>query len=218
MKKTLIIISIIVFLTSCALKKKEIKTANIDKSLHYENLDTILLFEKELINEFLKLQLNTNTLKPYKNIPIAFIKEASGVLSPLNDYEYSYNQYIYQFGKVNKSDWILDSTQVQKYKMLYKNEKRYVWQKNDFEIENFSIISTNDLKKSIQQGTYTDLPRRLIVYLSRPLIIDKKNILISFTAGNSSFGFSTVVRHTVLMKKKDGVWTFDNFFYGNIYD
>jgi hypothetical protein len=214
--KYLFLILIFIFNSSCSLNKKSLVNESKSNSLEFEN--KLSISEKEIINEFLRIQFSKDKFKSYTSLPVNLIKEELGVMYSLNVYEDCYNERYLPIQSVTKREWILDSIQIQKLKSLLKKEKQYSWKKDDIYLENLTIIGGQDLQKSIREKTYIEQPRRLIIYISKPLIIDKNNVLISFKSGDSSLGFMTIENFTVLMKKINDKWIFDNYFYGNIYD
>lgn len=214
--KHLLIILIFSLISSCSVNKKSLINQSKINSVEVEN--KISNNEKKIINEFLKIQFSKDKFKNYSRLPITLIKEELGIMYSLGVYEKCYSERNLAIQSVTKREWILDSIQIQKLKSRLKNVKKYSWKKEDLYLENLVLITENDLQKSIRESTYIELPKQLIIYLSKPLIIDENNVFISFKSGDSSLGFMPIENFTVLMKRINGKWFFDNYYFGNIYD
>lgn len=170
--------------------------------------------ENDIITDFFGIELKKDRYKPYKDYPICIIKEDIGRLSSLKIYEYCYNDRDLPIKSSTNKDWILNEVQIKKIKDTYNNNERHDWEVSDFTTLNVSILESSELIKSIKESTYIKLPKRLIIYLSTPLIIDTNNAFISFDCGSSSSGFKTIERFTALMKKnKNGKWEIDSYYY-----
>jgi hypothetical protein len=58
----------------------------------------------------------------------------------------------------------------------------------------------------------------LIIYLSRPLIIDEKNAFISFEVGNGQLGFGSITHFTVLMRKVNNKWEQNDYYEDGVFN
>ena len=66
-------------------------------------------------------------------------------------------------------------------------------------------------------GEYLNLPNRLIIYLSKPLIFDSEKAFISFSIGSSFLSFNPICHFSALMIKENNKWvkiaTYDDGIY-----
>jgi hypothetical protein len=90
----------------------------------------------------------------------------------------------------------------------------YLWKKSDFINNKIDLLKTRDLQKSIRLGNYTELPKRILIYFSIPLIVEKDKAFFNFYTGDSTFGFSTIESVVVLMKKNiKNKWVIDSYYF-----
>ncbi len=210
MKKVLLIGLSIISL-SCSVKKNNslIKTESsvLDRS-------EISATEKNIVNSFLEVELKKERYKTYSDFPISVIKESITKLYSLNIYENCYNGRDLPIKNSTNNAWILNEDQIQKIKETLNIEKSYNWNVSDFTSFNVSIIESSDLIKTIKENAYTDLQKKMILYLSKPLLIGKNNAFISFKLGDSSLGFNTINIFTALLKKnQEEKWEIDSYYY-----
>jgi hypothetical protein len=102
--------------------------------------------------------------------------------------------------------------QIKKKKEEIQFEKQYYWKVSDFKKIKVVLLKHSAFREIIKSGQYINLPNRLIISLSTPLIIDDKNALISFDIGNGNLGYSEINHFTVLMKKVNEKWIQYEFF------
>lgn len=211
MKKNLFL-SIIFLVASCCVNKKYSKSTH--NLILVEDKNSIANIESNIINSFLEIELKKNRYKTYENYPIYIIKEKISKLSSLQIYEYCYNDRNLPLKNSTNKEWILDNADIKKIKDSYNKNIINFWNSSDFTSLSVTILESSELKKNIKENNYSQLTKKLIIYLSNPLIIDKNNAFISFRIGDGSFGFSTIDSFTILMKKsKTGKWEIDSYYY-----
>lgn len=209
MKKILYFV-LIGLLLSCNAKKEILVTNSISES---KNLTEI---ESNIINDFLDIELKDDRYKSYKDYEIVIIEEAYKKSKPLYAYEYAYKD-LYKHGKEIKNYWILDSLQIEKMKENIKFENTFHWKTTDFKNIKVGLYKHEELRRIIKSNEYINLPKRLIIYLSRPLIIDNDKALISFDIGNGQLGFNSITHFTVLMNKEKEKWIKGGYYDDGIY-
>ena len=190
---------------SCTSKKAS--SDNIKNIYNHQSIDStsnLSDVELNIVNDFLEVELKADLYKSYKNFNFFVIAEANKKTKPLYAYEFSYKEF---FKRNKERDfWLLDSLQIKKKKEEIQFEKQYYWKVSDFKNIDVSILKYEELRTIINTGAYISLPSKLIIYLSKPLIIDNKNALISFDIGNGNSGYSEINHFTVLMKKVNEKW------------
>lgn len=208
--KIYIFLGLSLLLAFCSAKNKNVSgsvTSMVKESRITES-------EKNVVNDFLKAELIKEHYKPYKDFPICVVKEELGKLHPLKIYEYCYNDRDLPLKNSTNKDWILNETQIKERMETAKNSPYHKWEVSDFTAFNVNIIESGELTRSIKESTYINLPKRLIIYLSTPLMIDQSNAFMSVSIGDSSLGFSTIKRFTALLKNsKEGKWVIDSYYY-----
>jgi hypothetical protein len=203
--KSLISILFLIIFISCGIKKETNVTVN----------KGITDLEKQIVNDFLDTELKKERYNNYKDYQIVVIEEALGKMKPLSTYEFNYI-YKNSWGKFI-SEWQLDSLQIKRIKAGLKNEKIYFWKASDFNNFKVNILKYEELRNIINTGQYINLPKRKIIYLSTPLIIDNNNALLSFEIGNGDLGFNPITHFTVLMQKVNGIWIQKSFYEDGVY-
>lgn len=210
MKKT-IIICLSFLVLSCSVKKNNTDPDTTSQIINKNNLTEI---EVTIVNDFLEKELIKDRYKPYKDYPICIIKEELGKLYSLKIYEYCYSERNSLVKNSTNKDWILNESQIKKIQKDLTSNENYYWKVSDFKTFNVSIIESSEVRKSIKENTYIKLPKRLLIYLSTPLVIDKENAFISLSLGDSSLGFTTINRFTALLNKnQEGKWEIDSYYY-----
>src|SRR5574343_465932 len=106
--------------------------------------------------------------------------------------------------------------QIKKIKNQLKNEDVYHWKVSDFKNLKVKILKHEELRKTTNTGEY--LQNNLIIYLSKPLIIDKNNVLISFEIGDGGFGFYPITHFTVLMRKINNKWVENGYYEDGVFN
>ncbi|MDQ1164851.1 hypothetical protein [Flavobacterium sp. SORGH_AS_0622] len=207
MKKFFFILLTILFL-SCSTKKQQTTKPFIEN-----NLTEI---RSNIVNDFLDFELKTDRYTAYKNYDYIIIKEALKKRKSILAYEFSYNEFYKR--ERNRNYWILDSIQIQNIKSDLANEEIYIWKGSDFKKIKVNLLNYEELKAIIKLNDYSKIEKKLIIYLSTPLIIDKDNALISFEIGNGSLGFNSITHFTVLMKNKNEKWVKDAYFEDGVFN
>lgn len=208
-KKTFLILFIIML--SCTTKKASTDyIKNLPNHQFIDSTANLSNNELNIVNDFLEVELKADLYKSYKNFNFFVIEEADKKIKPLYAYEFSHKEF-YKRNK-ERDFWLLDSLQIKKKKEEIQFEKQYYWKVSDFKNIEVSTIKYEDLRTIINTGAYISLPSKLIIYLSKPLIIDDKNALISFNIGNGNSGYSEINHFTVLMKKVNEKWIQYEFF------
>ncbi|MFV5701487.1 hypothetical protein ACM55F_06405 [Flavobacterium sp. XS2P12] len=199
-----------ILLFSCSTKKIEKKNM---VSIPQEKLNTVLdiLSEEEgnIVNDFLQVELASDSYKSYKNLEMVLLEEAKNRIWTLDAYELAYKEW-HRYNIATQDDnerlgWILDSIQIKEFKEKYKYEKEYHWKNTDVKNYNVTIMKNEALRNNTRTGTNIDMPEKLILFITRPIIIDKNNAFISFNSSSGRFG-NTINRLTVLMKKTNEKW------------
>ena len=174
-------------------------------------IDTLNKEESDIVNALLKLELESERFKNYQNLELVPIEEALDKVTNINAYELAYKNW-HSLNKDTPEDikrlgWILNPLQIKIFQKLCIKDKNYYWKSTDIKTYKVSIMKKETLTKIINSGSYVNGPEKLIIYLSKPLIINKNNAFISFTIGGSSLGFTEISHSTVLMKKINSKWT-----------
>lgn len=213
MKKLVILFSSVI-LFSCQNQKEFTKRNLTAKSK--SNLNKI---ENSIINDFLDIELKKERYKRYKDYEIVIIEEALKKIKSIDTYLYSFDEWN-SMNKINKSEdvknmYFLDTIQIKKIKNNLKDEEVYHWKVADFKKIKISLFKYEELIKTTNTGEY--LKKKLIIYLSRPLIIDENNAFISFEIGNGDLGFSSITHFTVLMRKKENKWVESGFYEDGVF-
>lgn len=214
--KKVILLLFISSLICCATKYE--KQGNVKPTFEYQSdlvISNLTEIEITIINDFLEAELKSDRYKSYKNFELFVIEEALKKAKPIYAYEYTYKNF-YKTEK-EKDYWILDSVQINKLKSNLAFEKQDYWVLSDFKKLKVNLLKYEKLRKIINSGEYNKLSQRLIIYISKPLIIDDKNALISFEIGNGKLGFNEITHFTVLMKKEGGKWIDKNHFEDGIF-
>lgn len=194
------------FIYSCSTNKPKEQTN--------DNNSNLTKIEKTIVNDFLDKELIKERYKNYEDFEIIVIEEALKKAKPLADYEFNY-KYKNSWGSSIK-EWIIDSLQIIKIKNQLKNEDVYHWKVSDFKNVKVKILKREELRKTTNTGEY--LQNNLIIYLSKPLIIDENNVLISFEIGDGGFGFYPITHFTVLMRKINNKWVENGYYEDGVFN
>lgn len=210
--KKLIIISILVVI-SCSTRKNE-KTNQI-------NIPQLSEDEIIIVNNFLDAELATERYKYYRDLDIVLIEEAGNGIGNLLAYEYAHKEFLQmeRFDKRGDKEnrFFIDSLQTKKLKEKLKKVENYYWKISDISNRKVSLMKDETLRNIIKSGAYINLPEKLILYLTRPLIIDENNALISFNIGSSQSGFDSLNHYTALMKKVNNKWVLSAYYYDGVF-
>lgn len=194
-----------ILLFSCSIQKNG--TKNIHPIIPVPIDSSLSQTESDIVNDFLATELKKDRYKNYKDFEIIIIDKALKKIKAIEAYLYSYNER----QSINKSEeikniYFVDSLQIEKIKSELKKETISYWKISDFKKTKVNLLTNEELKNILNTVSYTNLPNRLIIHLSKPLIIDKNNALISFDIGNGKFGYSAINHSTILMKKVNNTW------------
>ncbi len=178
--------------------------------------------EGDIINDFIDVELKKDRYKNYKDSEIVVIEEALKKHQSVETYIYSNNEWI-SMNKINRRDdienrYFLDSLHIKKLKLELEKEEIYHWKASDFKNINVSLLKYEELRRIINSGDYINFPSKLIIYLSKPLIIDENNAFISFEAGNGQLGFHSINHFTVLMRKINNKWEQSDYYYDGVFN
>lgn len=204
--KNLLYIFILIFLFSCSTQK------NIAENYTetYSDTNNLTTIESNIVNQFLSAELEKERYKNYKGYDIFVIKEAIKKNKSIDAYLYSFNDWK-SMNKIDKkgdleNKFFLDSMRIKKIKHELEKEEVYHWKISDFKNKKVSLYKYEELMTIINSGAYTNLQKRLIIFLSKPLIINENNALVCFNIGNGELGNSAITHFTVLMEKINGNW------------
>lgn len=169
--------------------------------------------ETNIANDFIQEQLLSPRYLSHKNAGIILVKEAGNGINSLNCYEKEYQNKNRLDSRSNI--WILDSLGINNLKRTYKNVRGYYWKESDFRNLKFAIMDSETNRQNFKKMYYVDSTEKLILYISKPLIIKNNYAFIAF----HSFDYlgSTIEMFTVLMKKVDKKWQAETFCYDNSY-
>jgi hypothetical protein len=187
------------FILSCSTRKNE-KTNQLIQNIPPQ----LSQLETNIVSDFLNAEFATDRYKNYRNLEIVVIEESLKKSQSIKAYELNFN-YKDSWGKFI-NEWILDSIQLKKVKSELINEPIYYWKISDFKNYKVSLMNNKTLINIINSGEYINLSKKLILYISRPLIINENNILISFNIGSSRLGYTSINHYTALMSKVNKKW------------
>ncbi|MGQ7947585.1 hypothetical protein [Flavobacterium sp. WC2509] len=167
--------------------------------------------ESTVVNVFLDTELKKDRYKYYKECEVFVIEEALKTAKSIDTYLYSLEEWKMMNKVLKRTDsdkmYFLDSLQIKKIKLESEKEQIYHWKVTDFKNMKVNLYKYEELRKSIRTGTSLDLPKRLIIYLAKPLIINKNNALISFNIEIGDGGlYSNLTHFTVLLRKVNNEW------------
>jgi uncharacterized protein len=200
-------------LISCSVQKNNNKNVKNKATILVEN--DITEFESNITNEFIDAEFKKELYKSFKNIDIVVITEALKKTKPISVYEFNL-KYKESWGKfINQ--WILDTVQIKKIKIELEKEEVYHWQVSDFKNIKVSLLKHEELRKKINTNTLFNDSGSLVIYLSKPLMIDKNNALISYEIMNCKYICISITHFTVLMKKVNNKWKQKEFYEDGVY-
>ncbi|MFT7351344.1 MAG: hypothetical protein ACI9XR_001085 [Flavobacterium sp.] len=192
-----------------------------DKTNKFKTKDDITIgelskVESLIINDFLSFELNKESNKKFKNLKIFVIEEAIKKTKSLNDYEFNY-KYKNSWGKFI-NNWILDSIQITTLKFKLVNEIPYSWKTTDFKEINVKIIKNLELKNMTNSISGKIGQLRPILFLSKPLMLNEVNALISFEIGSFQGTYNSTSHSTVLMTKVNEKWIENGFYEDGVFN
>jgi hypothetical protein len=211
MKKIIFLLLIVIFI-SCTSKKNTTTDKEIQLLKQLKPIDdTLTIEESNIVNDFLNRELASETLKYYYNLEIILIEEAGNGIENLVVYEYAYKDFHSDGNKVTaevneRLGWILDTIQIKNLKNKYIDKKQYHWKSSDIKNFKVNIMKKETFRNIIRSSEYIKLPEKIVIYITKPLMIDNNSALISFRSGSSRLGFTTINNYTALMKKVNKKW------------
>lgn len=166
--------------------------------------------ESTIINIFLDTELKKARYKNYNGYEVFIIEEALKSIVSIDSYSYSLQEWkiMNRINKLSDSDniYFLDSLQIEKLRLELEKELLYHWKASNFKNIKMGVYKYEELKMITNTGAFLNLPKRLIIYLSKPLIINKNNVLISFHIGNGEIGFNSINHSTILLRRVNDEW------------
>lgn len=192
---------------------KNQKTAIIESTKTNFTDSDLSKVENNIVNDFLDIELRKEKYKNYKGYQYIVNEEALKKRNALSAYELNY-KYKNSWGRDIKF-WILDSIQIRKIKTELEFEKVYLWKESDFNTIKAKVFKNEELRKTTNNGRY--LKNNLIIFLSRPLIIDEYNALLSFDIGNGDMGNYAITHFTALTQKVNGIWIQKEYYEDGVY-
>lgn len=125
--------------------------------------------------------------------------------------------------KVNRREdienqYFLDRLRIKKLKIELEKEELYHWKVTDFRNIKVSLLKYEELRTIINTAAYSKFSSRMVIYLSKPLILNENNAFISFEVGDGQLGFHSINHFTVLMRKIDNKWEQSNYYYDGVYN
>ena len=153
-----------------------------------------------------------SAMEDYK---IVIIEEALKKSKSLDAYEYTYKD-LFKYEKKNGNYWILDSLQMETTKEKINSENVYHWKQSDFRNIKIKLLKFEELRKTTNNGKY--LKNNLIIFLSRPLLIDNNNALLSFDIGNGDMGNYAITHFTALMRKVNNKWVENGYYEDGVFN
>ncbi|WP_395064531.1 hypothetical protein [Flavobacterium sp.] len=193
------------------------KNNNIFLNQKSNNLSEV---ENIIVNTFLDIELKKERYKNYKDYEIFVIEESLKKMKSIESYLFSLKEWksMYKIDKIEDTEnrFFLDSIKINNLKKNLEKEVVYHWKLTDFKNIRVSVIKNEELRRVINTGAYISLPKRINIFLSKPLIIDEKNAFLSFDIGNGELGNGAINHFTVLMKKINGKWEQKGFYYDGL--
>lgn len=207
--KKIFLIAVLMSIHSCSLYKHKEQTNNNNDG----NLSEI---EKTIVNDFLDVELKKERYKSYKDFEFLVIEEALKKSKPLSDYEFNY-KYKNSWGS-SITEWILDSLQIKKIKDEIDNEEVYHWKESDFNNIKVSLLKYNLFREKINSKKPMFEKEGFVIFLSKPLIIDDNNALISFDFLNCNYLCNGINHSTILMRKVNNKWVENGYYEDGVFN
>lgn len=210
MKNSILLLFVVIF-ASCTSNKNTTQNKEFQLLTQLKPInDSLNREENNIVNDFLDFELASERYKNYKNCEIIVIEEAGDVIENLLVYEYAYKDFHSYGNKATADDnerlgWILDTIQIKELKNTYKDKKEYHWTSSDIRNFKVSIMKNDTLRNIINTGKYINLPEKLILHITKPLILNNHNAFISFRLRHLG-SFHSISYYTALMKKVNGKW------------
>ncbi|MFM2213970.1 MAG: hypothetical protein RL427_1233 [Bacteroidota bacterium] len=204
--KYLLITLITLTIISC--KSPQLFSENSAKNAMKEN--ELTTSEKEIINEFLALELAKDLYSKYRNLEIFVIEEALKKSQLVDAYHYSIGEWN-SMNQIKKSEdlnklYFIDSIQLNNIKKEIAFETPYLWKESDFNFIKTKMVKHEALRSMINARNKEMVTMKPILDLSRPLLINDSNALISFEMGNFQGVYNSTAHFTVLLRKINHKW------------
>ncbi len=167
-----------------------------------------------IINDFLAQELQNSRYNAYRDYHRVAIRESIVQSKSLSDYAFNY-EYKNSWGKFI-NEWVLDSIQIQKLQSTLKVEAPFHWRAEDFKSVAVRILESAEIRNSIRTGNY--LRKTLVIHLSKPLMIDKNNALLSYDILNCEWVCRGISHSTVLMRKVGEKWAPHSYYEDGVFD
>ena len=215
MKKLMYMI-LIFNLSSCISNKQTNDVLKKSNLTEIKKVDSLSKDEYELVNDLLDTQLSSERyLGRGKKLEIILIEEAGKHSWSIKGYEFCLNNKR-SFG-IGISKWPIDSVQLKNLKNEFEKEEPYFWKMKDIKTYKVTISTDEEFRNIIKKAEYINKPEKIILYISRPYILNDNYGFIFFNSGSSIMGFNTIERFYVLMKKEKGKWIKDGFYEDGVY-
>lgn len=220
--KNLILLLFVVIFSACSSKKDTAQNKKIQLLTQLKPInDTLNTEEINIVNDFLDFELVSERYKNYNNCEIILIEEAGNAIQNLFVYEYAYNDFHSYGNKATGDDnerlgWILDTIQIKELKNTYNAKKEFHLKISDIRNFKVSIMKNDTLTKILNTGNFIHVPEKLILHITKPLILNNDAAFISFRL--SSLGFNTINYYTALMKKVNGKWQMRASYWDGIFE
>jgi hypothetical protein len=137
----------------------------------------------------------------------------------IESYLYTQRELLESKGLPSKKEdiekiFFLDSLEIKKINSDLENEPIYEWKVSDFN-NKVSLISDKKIIEMTNTGEYLNFPNRLIIYLSKPLMLGSKKAFISFSV--SIMPFNPISHFSVLMINENNKWVQSVSYFDGIY-
>jgi len=212
---TFIIISLLIYQQSAGQSTR----SKVSDSIPTEQ--NLTATENTLVNVFLEAELKKDRYKYYKEYELFIIEESVKKTKSIDAYLYSLTEWksMNRISKISDSQnmYFLDSLQLQKINRALQKEQVYHWKVGDFNNLKVGLYKYEELRTIINTGAFVNLPKRLIIFLSKPLIINENNALISFNIGSGEIGNSIISHFTVLLRKENNEWNDSGYYEDGVY-
>ena len=203
-----------IFLFSCSIKKYEISSKESTGSI-----DNLSATERNIVNEFLESELVSDRYKRYKDHQLVIVMESVLKKKAIESYLYMQGESLESNGLPSKKEdiekiFFLDSLEIKKINSELENETVYNWKVSDFN-NKVSLVSNKKIIEMTNTGEYQNFPQRLIIYISKPLMLDSKKALISFSV--ISMPFNPISHFSKLMINENNKWVQSASYFDGIY-
>lgn len=172
--------------------------------------------EKQILNDFIEVQLQSTKYENIKNLDVILIKESGILLGPVYTYESNFKNRKYFTNKLNQ--WIIDSVEITNLKKRYAGAIGDPWNEDDIKNLEYSVITSKQDRDNRRTNYYVHSPEKILLSISKPIPIKNGYALLSFHSQLSNLGFGTIERFTVLMKKVNGKWIKSGYYFDQIYE